>query len=65
MKVSGICKGKAIQINGNIPSETMGLSKLKFQELTFLKSKRTVVQNSKLDYLWDSAVFFRQYERPN
>ena len=65
MKVSGICKGKAIQINENVPSETMGLSKLKFQELTFLKSRRTVVQNSKLDCLWDSAVFFRQYERPN
>ena len=36
-----------------------------FQELTSLKSKTTVVQNSKIDYLWDSAVFFRQYEGPS
>ena len=43
----------------------MGLSKLKFQALTCLKSKTTVIQNSRIDYLWDSAVFFRQYERPN
>ena len=45
MKVSKICKGKVIQIKEYIPSETTGLSKLKFQELTSLKSKTTVAQN--------------------
>ena len=65
MKVSKICKGKAIQIKEYIPSETTGLSKLNFQELTSLKSKITVVQNSKIDYVWGSTVFFRQYEQPN
>ena len=38
---------------------------MKFQELTSLKSKTSAVQNSRIDYLLDSAVFFRQYERPN
>ena len=65
MKVREICKGRAIQIKEYIPSEATGLSKLKFQELTCLKSKTTVVQNSRIDYLWDSAVLFRQYERLN
>ena len=65
MKVSKICKGETIQIKEHISSETTDLSKLKFQELTSLKSKTTVVQNSRIDYLWDSAVFFRQYEQPN
>ena len=67
MKVSKICIGKAIQIREYIPSETAtaDLSKLKSQELIFLKSKTTVLQNSRIDYLWDSAVFFWQYERPN
>ena len=43
MKVREICKGRAIQIKEYIPSEATGLSKLKFQELTCLKSKTTVV----------------------
>ena len=65
IKVNKICKGKTIQIKEYISSETTSLSKLEFQELTSLKSKTTVVQNSRIDYLWDSAVFFRQYEQPN
>ena len=48
MKVSKICKDETIQIKEHISSETTDLSKLKFQELTSLKSKTTVVQNSKL-----------------
>ena len=65
MKVREICKGRAIQIKEYIPSEATSLSKLKFQELTCLRSIPIVVQNSRIDYLWDSAVFFRQYELPN
>ena len=45
MEVSKTCKGKAIQIKEYTPSETTGLSKLKFKELTSLKSKTTVAQN--------------------
>ena len=65
MKVSEICKSKAIQIKEYIPSETTGLSKLKFHEPTSLKSKTIVVQNSRIDYLWHNAAFFRQEKRPN
>ena len=65
LKFNKICKSKVIQIKKYIPSKTTGLSKLNFQNRTSLKSKTVAAQNSRIDYLWDCAVFFWQYDRPN
>lgn len=65
LKFNKICKSKVIQIKKYIQSKTTGLSKLNFQNRTSLKSKTVAAQNSRIDYLWDCAVFFWQYDRPN